>query len=79
MLNGFLCLSRERNESIMIGEPGMQIVFPNGESITLAEPIEVQFMRSKDGKPMLGTKAPRQVSVHRREIFLARQRECGGE
>ncbi len=73
-MDGFLCLSRERNQSIMIGEPGMQIVFPSGESITLAEAIEVQFMRSKDGKPMLGTKAPRKVPVHRREIYEARQR-----
>lgn len=53
-----LVLSRQINESIMIGDA-----------------IEVTIVDIKGDKVRLGIAAPRNVAVHRKEVFLAIQAE----
>lgn len=53
-----LVLSRQVNESIMIGDS-----------------IEVTIVDIKGDKVRIGISAPKNVSVHRREIYLAIQQE----
>jgi len=53
-----LVLSREVEESIMIGDE-----------------IEIKVIGTSKGKVRLGITAPREVSVHRREVYDAIQRE----
>jgi carbon storage regulator len=53
-----LVLSRQINESIMIGDS-----------------IEVTIVDIKGDKVRIGISAPRNVAVHRREIYLAIQQE----
>jgi len=53
-----LVLSRQVNESIMIGDS-----------------IEVTIVDIKGDKVRIGISAPKNVSVHRKEIYLAIQQE----
>ena len=53
-----LVLSRQRDESIMIGDD-----------------VEITIVDVKGDRVRLGITAPREVSVHRREIYDAIQRE----
>ncbi|HTV47690.1 MAG TPA: carbon storage regulator CsrA [Phycisphaerae bacterium] len=53
-----LVLSRQRDESIMIGEN-----------------IEITIVDIRGDKVRLGINAPNTVPVHRKEVFLAIQRE----
>lgn len=53
-----LVLSRQKNESIMIGDD-----------------VEITIVDVRGDKVRLGITAPKSVSVHRREIFDAIQRE----
>lgn len=53
-----LVLSRQINESIMIGDS-----------------IEVTIVDIKGDKVRIGIAAPRNVAVHRREVYLAIQQE----
>lgn len=53
-----LVLSRQRDESIMIGDD-----------------VEIIIVDIRDGKVRLGITAPKGVSVHRREIYDAIQRQ----
>lgn len=57
-----LVLSRQKNESIMIGDD-----------------IEVTIADIRGDKVRLGITAPKKVSVHRKEIYEAIQREKVGE
>ena len=59
-----LVLSRQKNESIMIGDD-----------------VEITIVDVRGDKVRLGITAPKSVSVHRREIFDAIQREkaAGGK
>ena len=59
-----LVLSRQKNESIMIGDD-----------------VEITIVDVRGDKVRLGITAPKSISVHRREIFDAIQREkaAGGE
>ena len=50
-----LVLSRKRNESIMIG---------SGDSV-----VEVCVVEIRGDKVRLGTKAPDEVPIHRREVY----------
>lgn len=56
-----LVLSRQRDESIMIGE---------GNDV-----IEVMIVDVRGDKVRLGITAPKRIPVHRREIYDAIQRE----
>jgi carbon storage regulator len=53
-----LVLSRQRDESIMIGDN-----------------IEITIVDIRGGKVRLGITAPKTVSVHRKEIYEAIQKE----
>ena len=53
-----LVLSRQKNESIMIGDD-----------------IEVTIADVKGDKVRLGISAPKNIAVHRREVYEAIQRE----
>ena len=53
-----LVLSRQRDESIMIGDD-----------------VEVTIVDVRGDKVRLGINAPREISVHRKEIYEAIQRE----
>jgi len=53
-----LVLSRQRDESIMIGDN-----------------VEITIVDVRGDKVRLGITAPREVSVHRREVYDAIQRE----
>jgi carbon storage regulator len=55
-----LILTRRSNESIIIGKEGE---------------ISVTVLGIRDGQVRLGIKAPRDVSVHREEIFQLIQKE----
>ena len=71
-MNGWLCLSRDKGQIVTIGEPGTRLILPSGETLLLDKPIEVCFLRSNCGKPMIGVKAPRKVRVDRLEIYQER-------
>jgi carbon storage regulator len=53
-----LVLSRQRDESIMIGDD-----------------VEITIVDVRGGKVRLGITAPKNVSVHRKEIYQAIQKE----
>ena len=46
-----------------------------GESIIIGDDIEIMICDIRGGKIRLGITAPRQVSVHRKEIYETIQRE----
>lgn len=48
-----------------------------GESIIIGDDIEIMIADIRGGKIRLGITAPRQVSVHRKEIWREIQREKG--
>ena len=56
-----LVLSRERDESIMIGDD-----------------VEITIVDVRGDKVRLGITAPREITVHRREVYDAIQREKNG-
>ena len=62
--DGLLVLSRQRDESIVIGK-----------SIDILENIEITIVDVRGDKVRLGINAPREISVHRKEIYKAIQRE----
>jgi len=53
-----LVLSRQKNESIMIGDD-----------------VEIIIVDVRGDKVRLGITAPKSISVHRREVYLAIQQE----
>jgi carbon storage regulator len=53
-----LVLSRQKDESIMIGDD-----------------VEITIVDVRGDKVRLGINAPRNITVHRKEIYLAIQRE----
>ncbi len=53
-----LVLSRQKDESIMIGDD-----------------VEITIVDVRGDKVRLGINAPREISVHRREVYDAIQRE----
>jgi carbon storage regulator len=55
-----LVLSRQKDESIMIGDE-----------------VEITIVDVRGDKVRLGINAPRNISVHRKEIYLAIQKEKG--
>ncbi len=57
-----LVLSRQKNESIMIGDD-----------------IEITIADVRGDKVRLGITAPKNISVHRREVYEAIQREKAEE
>lgn len=57
-----LVLSRQRDESIMIGDD-----------------VEITIVDVRGDKVRLGITAPKQIPVHRREIYDAIQREKAAE
>ena len=56
-----LVLSRQKDESIMIGE---------GDNV-----VEISIVDVRGDKVRLGINAPRTMSVHRKEVYEAIQRE----
>ncbi len=52
----------------------------NEESILIGDDIEVTVVGIRGGTVRLGIEAPRQVSVHRREIYdcIRKNRQTGG-
>lgn len=57
-----LVLSRQKDESIMIGDD-----------------VEITIVDVRGDKVRLGINAPRNIAVHRKEIFLAIQKEKEGQ
>ncbi|MGA2915262.1 MAG: carbon storage regulator CsrA [Sedimentisphaerales bacterium] len=57
-----LVLSRQKNESIMIGDD-----------------VEVIIVDVRGDKVRLGITAPKAISVHRKEVYLAIQQEKAGQ
>jgi len=56
-----LVLSRQRNESIMIGDD-----------------VEIVIVDVRGDKVRLGITAPKTISVHRKEVYIAIQEEKAG-
>lgn len=46
-----------------------------GESIVIDENIEITVLESGDGKIKLGIEAPKNVSIHRKEVYESIQEE----
>jgi carbon storage regulator len=57
-----LVLSRQKDESIMIGDE-----------------VEITIVDVRGDKVRLGINAPRNIAVHRKEIYLAIQKEKDGQ
>ena len=57
-----LVLSRQKDESIMIGDD-----------------VEIVIVDVRGDKVRLGINAPRNIAVHRKEIYLAIQKEKEGQ
>jgi len=57
-----LVLSRQKDESIMIGDD-----------------VEIIIVDVRGDKVRLGITAPKRISVHRKEVYEAIQREKGGK
>lgn len=57
-----LVLSRQKDESIMIGDD-----------------VEIVIVDVRGDKVRLGINAPRSIAVHRKEIYLAIQKEKEGQ
>lgn len=57
-----LVLSRQKDESIMIGDE-----------------VEITIVDVRGDKVRLGINAPRNIAVHRKEIYLAIQKEKEGQ
>ena len=49
------------------------------ESIMIGDDVEIVIVDVRGDKVRLGINAPRNVAVHRKEIFLAIQKEKNGE
>lgn len=49
------------------------------ESIIIEDDIEITVVDIRGGKVRLGITAPRSVSVYRKEVYNAIQKEKGGE
>jgi carbon storage regulator len=49
-----------------------------GEKIHIADNVVIQVIEIKDGKARIGIMAPRDVAVHRGEVFEAIKRTQGG-
>ncbi len=45
------------------------------ESIVLGSDIEIKVLGIEDGKVKLGIKAPKNVEIHRKEVYLEIQKE----
>ena len=45
------------------------------ESIVINENIEVSILEIKDGKVKIGIEAPKNVAIHRKEVFLSIEEE----
>ena len=46
-----------------------------GESIIINENIEINILELSDGKVKIGIEAPKNISIHRKEIYLQIQEE----
>lgn len=46
-----------------------------GESIVIDENIEINILELSDGKVKIGIEAPKNVSIHRKEVYLQIQEE----
>ena len=45
------------------------------ESIVIGDNIEITIVSSEDGKVRIGIEAPRDIEIHRREVYDAIQEE----
>jgi carbon storage regulator len=45
------------------------------ESIVIGDNIEIKIISSEDGKVRIGIEAPRDIEIHRREVYDAIQEE----
>lgn len=50
-----------------------------GESIMIGDNIEVTITEVKGGKARIGIEAPRDIPVHRKEVYEQIQKEKNGE
>ncbi len=50
-----------------------------GETVVIGDEVEVTVLGVKGNQVRLGVKAPRNVSVHREEVFERIQREGDGD
>ena len=46
-----------------------------GESITIGDDIEIKIVRIRDNQVRLGITAPRDIAVHRKEVYEAIQND----
>lgn len=49
------------------------------ESIMIGDDVKLVIVDVRGDKVRVGIEAPEEVPVHRREVWLAKQREAGGE
>lgn len=49
------------------------------ESIMVGDDVEIKVIEIRGDKVRLGINAPKDVQVHRREVYLARKREAEGQ
>lgn len=50
-----------------------------GEKLMIGDDIVLEVTAVKDGRVCIGISAPKEVAVHREEIFLAIQKEIAAE
>lgn len=58
-----LVLSREENEWIMIGSHDRDVIIPKGK------PVRIQVLDIRGHKVRLGIEAPKEIEVHREEVW----------
>ena len=49
----------------------------DGESIRIGKDIEIRILKSRGNRVQLGIRAPREVSIHRGELFDLLELETG--
>ena len=49
------------------------------ETIVIGDTVRVTVLGSKGGQARLGVDAPREIAVHREEVYRRLQRQCGPE
>ena len=65
--SGMLVLGRKVGQSILLGEAGMVVAFPDGRKVAFEEPIEVLLVNGLSNGHV-GVAAPRAFPIQRSEL-----------
>ena len=70
-MRDFKCLLLTRNRGIVMLILSRAI----GDSIMVGDDVEVKLLKIEDGRAVIGVNAPKEISVHRHEIYERIQRQ----